>query len=225
MTTLTASSIYVLPTGPKLNLGCGPVHPSGWVNIDGSNRAFLASKLHAVDALLTWLKVIPPTAFGPHMKALNLRKPLPYADNSVACIYAGEVWEHFELPDAERLTKECYRILAPKGVLRLCVPDGPTFWRNYLKVYDQLYSLPEEQHDPAPLRKIVQMYFNEICTRRLWLGSMGHTHKWQWDEIQLVDLFESHGFRNVERMTFHKSRIDDISTFERSDFLIVEGIK
>ena len=28
---------YIFPGGPKLNLGCGPVQPEGWINIDGSN--------------------------------------------------------------------------------------------------------------------------------------------------------------------------------------------
>jgi hypothetical protein len=54
---------------------------------------------------------------------------------------------------------------------------------------------------------------------------MGHTHKWQYDEIKLVDLFESRGFVEVARMPFHSSRIPDVAAVERSNFLIVEGVK
>jgi predicted SAM-dependent methyltransferase len=216
---------HSLPPGPKLNLGCGPVQPSGWINVDGSNRARLAAKLPWVDRMLSAAGIIPRTEFGPHIEVLDLLKPLPYKDNSVACIYSGEVWEHFEYPDAIRLTRECYRVLAPNGVLRLCVPDGPEFWRNYLKLFDSEYALPRDKRRAERLREVVQMYFREICTKRSWFGSMGHTHKWQWDEIQLVEAFESQGFRDVERMPFHQSRIGDLSGLERSNFLIVEGVK
>lgn len=217
--------VYSLPPGPKLNLGCGPVQPAGWVNIDGSNRAWLAGRLTPLDRLLVKFGVFSPTEFGPHVKVCNLLRGLPYADDSVSCVYAGELWEHFEPADAAGLTAECYRVLAPGGVLRVCVPDGVEFWRKYLELFDQVASQPKEQRSAEPLRAQVQMFFDDICTRKMWLGSMGHTHKWQYDEVQLVELFESRGFVEVHRARFHESRIPDISQVERSDFLIVEGIK
>ncbi len=216
---------YTLPPGPKLNLGCGPVQPTGWVNIDGSNRARLASRLAPVDRLLVRLGLLAPTEFGPHIKICDLNKPLPYATGTVAAIYAGEVWEHFELEQAERLTRECFRILKPEGVLRVCVPDGVEFWRRYLDLFDREMAKPENERSADSLRKHVAMYFGDICTRKIWLGSMGHTHKWQFDEVQLVQLFKSCGFSPAQRMPYHKSRLPDIETLERSDFLIVEAVK
>jgi predicted SAM-dependent methyltransferase len=220
-----ATPTSLLPAGPKLNLGCGPVQPSGWVNVDGSNRAWLASKLAPLDRLLVRLRLLSPTEFGPHIEVCDLNKPLPYGTSTVACIYAGEVWEHFEYPDAVRLTAECYRVLSPGGVLRVCVPDGVMFWQRYLEIFGETIAKPRPQRSAKALREHVQLYFNDICTKRIWLGSLGHTHKWQFDEIQLVELFETQGFIEVERRRLHDSRIPDIATFERSDFLIVEGIK
>jgi predicted SAM-dependent methyltransferase len=214
-----------LPDGPKLNLGCGPVQPEGWVNIDGSNRARLASWMAPLDRFLVRRGVLPPTEFGPHITICDPNKPLPYSDDSVACIYAGEVWEHFEYADGVRLTRECCRILAPGGVLRVCVPDGITFWRHYINLFNGIQAKPKSNRSAEPLRQHVALYYREICTRRIWLGSMGHTHKWQYDECQLVELFESERFVEVERMQFHASRIPDIAALERSDFLIVEGVK
>lgn len=121
---------HCLPAGLKLNLGCGPIQPKGWINIDGSNRAWLASKLSFVDHVLVKLKFIPPTEFNKSIKYYNLLKGFPYPTDSVSCIYAGELWEHFEYNDALMLTKECYRVLAPNGVLRVCVPTGQPFGRN-----------------------------------------------------------------------------------------------
>jgi predicted SAM-dependent methyltransferase len=218
-------SLSPLPPGPRLNLGCGPVQPAGWVNIDGSHRAWLAGRLGLIDRLLVKASVLPPTEFGPHVTVQNLRKPLAYPDHSVSCIYAGEVWEHFEYPDAVRLTGECFRVLAPGGVLRVRVPDGVDFWRRYLALFDQSMACPKDHRTAEPLRELMQMFFREICTRRPWLSSMGHKHKWLFDEIQLVELFESQGFVDVGRMPFRQSRIPDVALVEESDLLIVEGVK
>ncbi|HXH26026.1 MAG TPA: methyltransferase domain-containing protein [Vicinamibacterales bacterium] len=214
-----------LPAGLKLNLGCGPVQPRGWVNVDGSNRAWLASRLPWLDRALTRLGVLPRTEFGPDVAVVDLLERFPWPPGSVACIYAGELWEHFEYPDAVRVTAECFRVLAPGGVLRVCVPDGVEFWRRYLRLYDEMAARPRAERSAGPLREHVGLYFREICTRRPIFGSMGHTHKWQFDEIQLIELFESQGFSEVARMRLHQSRIPDIEAVERSDFLIVEGVK
>lgn len=216
---------YNLPPGPKLNLGCGPVQPAGWINIDGSNRAWMASKLSFFDNLLVKLKVIPPTEFNPSIIYCNLLKGIPYPNNSISCIYSGELWEHFEFEDAVKLIKECYRVLKPQGVSRICVPDGPTFWREYLEKYDKEMTKPREQRDSKVLKEHVAMFFNDICTKKFLLGSLGHYHKWSFDQIQLTEMLEKAGFKNVERMPFHNSRILDIDKLERSDFLIVEGVK
>jgi len=214
-----------LPEGDKLNLGCGPVHAAGWINIDGSNRAYLASHLNQIDCLLVKFGLIPPTEFCKSTKYHNLFKRLPYPDNSVACIYAGELWEHFEYEDASNLTKECYRILRPKGVLRVRVPDSPAFWERYLHLYREEMSKPRNERKAKPLIEHTQMFFNDICTRKKYLGSMGHTHKWNFDEVQLVEMFEMSGFIHVERMQFRESRIPDVDRVEVSGFLIVEGVK
>jgi len=216
-----------LPSGPMLNLGCGPVQPRGWVNVDGSHRAWFAAKLAPVDRLLTALGIFPKTEFGPHVRVLDLRKPLPFADGTVAAIYSGEAWEHFEPQVARRLTQECYRVLAPGGVLRVCVPDGVQFFSRYLDLIEKANQAPRgsRAQSVAEIRRHVQLYFNDICTRRPGLGSMGHFHKWQYDEPQLLALFEECGFLDVERMPYRDSRIPNIADVERSDFLIVEGVK
>lgn len=215
----------LFPAGERLNLGCGPVQPEGWTNVDGSNRAFLASRLNWLDRLLVRVGAIPPTEHNETTRYLNLLKGLPWPADSVAAIYAGELWEHFEYPDAEALTRECFRVLKPGGVLRVCVPDGPTFWRNYLAIYDAEAVKPPEQRQASRLHDHVSMYFRDICTRRVWLGSIGHAHKWQFDEVQLVDLLRRCGFGSVSRMAFHDSVIPEVHQVERSDFLIVEGLK
>lgn len=79
----------------KLNLGCGPVHLPGWVNIDSA----LAEEPDVVaDAL-----------------------HLPYEDDTVDAIYASHLLEHFA-HDAPVL-EEWHRVLRPGGVCVVVVPD------------------------------------------------------------------------------------------------------
>lgn len=213
------------PPGPRINLGCGPVLGQGWINVDGSRRSWLVTHAWPLDRLLVKLGILTPTAFIPSMTYHNLHRRLPWPTGSVAAIYAGEVWEHLEYADAERLTQECYRVLKKDGVLRLCVPDGVEFWLRYLTMVSEEQAKIRSLRDVRRLRQHVGLYFDDICTRPPRLKSFGHFHKWQYDEVQLIDLFERCGFREVERKPFGESRIVGISEIERSNFLIVEGVR
>ena len=208
----------------QLNLGCGPVQPQGWLNIDGSNRARLASRLPLLDALLVRLRILRATEFNRRTGAMDVRKGLPFATNSVAAIYSGEMLEHFTREQGKRLLEECLRVLVPGGVLRIRVPDNYEVWRNYVRDYEEIFRQPREQWNEKHTRWI-QMYFDDICTERPWLMSMGHYHKWMYDEVSLILAFQTAGFVEVERRKLHDSRIPDIASVETRGFLTVEGIK
>src|SRR5262245_4214368 len=115
----------VIPScgGQKLNLGCGPVQPEGWINVDGSQRAWVASHLPAVDRVMVSLRLWRATEFNRTTRFADLRTRLPWSADSVECIYMGEVLEHFTREEGERLLHECCRILKRQGVLRVRVPD------------------------------------------------------------------------------------------------------
>ena len=80
---------------PKLNLGCGPVHLDGFVNIDFDEDE------------------------KPDLVA-DVRH-LPYEDGAVGVIYASHVLEHFG--HEEPVLEEWFRVLAPGGVAVVIVPD------------------------------------------------------------------------------------------------------
>ncbi len=213
------------PSGPRLNLGCGPVMPPGWIHVDGSRRAWLVSHAWPLDRWLVRLGLLRATAFHPPLIHHDLRRGVPWPDASVAAIYAGELWEHLEPDDGRRLLDECHRALKPGGVLRVCVPDGVGFWQQYLALHEAERARAPGERESARLARHVGLYFADICTRPPGFKSFGHFHKWQYDEVQLVDLFTRAGFEEVGRERFHDSRIPGIAALERSDFLIVEGVK
>jgi predicted SAM-dependent methyltransferase len=209
----------------KINLGCGPVQPEGWLNVDGSHRAWLASKLPWIDKALVVARIIRATEFSTKTHFANLKSRLPWPDGTADAIYLGEVLEHFTRADGDKLVHECYRVLRSGGWLRVRVPDNVAFWQRYLDEYRQAFALPRQTWTLYHSR-FIEMFFGDICVERptLW-QSMGHFHKWMYDEVSLILLFESAGFRDVSRKDFHTSNIPDINHVETRTDLIVEGRK
>jgi predicted SAM-dependent methyltransferase len=208
-----------------LNLGCGHIAPKGWINVDGSNRAWLTSKWPWVDCALVALRIIPPTEFSGRTTYADLRRRFPWPDLSIDGIYTGEMLEHFTAEDGEKVLQECYRILKPSGVLRIRVPDNARFWKNYLDEYNAVRQRPRPQWDQNHSRW-VQMFFRDICVRKPRpFQSLGHYHKWMYDEVSLILLLEKLGFRDAERMAYHESRLPEVEQVEVREDLIVEAVK
>lgn len=208
----------------KLNLGCGPIHAAGWINVDGSRRAWFASRLAPIDRWLVRRGVWPPTEFSAATCFADLRRPLPWPDGAAGAIYLGEMLEHLTRAGAMRLLHECFRVLAVGGLLRLRVPDNAHFWRSYLEEYDAQRARPRAEWTDTHARW-VEMFFRDICVRRQWVGSFAHFHKWMWDEVSLTVALERVGFTGVERRAFLDSAISDIAALEVREDLTLEATK
>jgi predicted SAM-dependent methyltransferase len=208
----------------KVNLGCGPIQPDGWENVDGSIRAFFASRLPWLDGALTRVGLWPPTEFNRMTRFANLQKRLPWSDNEVDCVYLGEVLEHFTRLDGLRLLSECFRILRPGGIIRVRVPDNGRFWRQYVQELDAALAKPPAEWTEDHSRW-VEMFFRDICVQRRVTGSYGHFHKWMYDEISLIKTFQRVGFVNVSRRDYLDSAIPGVRDVESHADLTVEGTK
>jgi predicted SAM-dependent methyltransferase len=212
----------------RVNLGCGPTQPQGWINVDGSLRARLARYVAPLDWLLTRMHLLPPTEFTRRTQVLDLRKPLPFKDQSVDAFYCGELLEHLLLEQTRCLLSECVRALRPGGMVRACVPDNYRIWKCYCNQVEQLLDQPRSAWPMEPTRRQIEPFFRDICVRRPWLRSMGHYHKWAFDELSLIMEFERAGLESVERRQALDSDIQGIADVEvrrGGSFLIVEGRK
>jgi predicted SAM-dependent methyltransferase len=98
-----------------LNLGCGTRYHSAWTNID-----FISS--------------------GPDVIAHNLRKGIPFDDETFDVVYHSNVIEHFSKEEAPAFIKECYRVLKSNGVLRIAYPDLESLIYQYVKILKDLKS-------------------------------------------------------------------------------------
>lgn len=96
---------------------------------------------------------------------------LSYPDCEFAFIYSEHFFEHLFLDEAVALLRECFRVLAPGGVVRICVPDA-----------DLRVNLPPE---PAgfPYRKMPFTHPEK--------------HKTRWSVYSLGEALRLCGFRPV----------------------------
>ena len=148
-----------------VHLGCGDNVIRGWANLDMSGPAGV-------------------TRF-------DLTRPLPFADQSVDFVYTEHFIEHLHKDQAERLLRECGRILRPGGVLRVSTPDLAVLVREYSKSrVTEWEDLGWTPATPADL-------LNEGM--RLW------GHLYVWDEGELRQALVGVGFAHMERMPWHES--------------------
>ena len=125
----------------KLHLGCGNSRLAGWVNID----------------------------YPPADLAMDLGWDLPFDDGSVTHAYMAHVLEHFDYPgEALALVKELHRVLAPRGVLRVVVPDI----RKCIMAYAAGDGSFDRRADPWPASRRARRRSNTFCTMR---GRRGRT--------------------------------------------------
>jgi predicted SAM-dependent methyltransferase len=208
----------------KINLGCGDIHPPGWVNVDGSNRAWIASRLPWLDRFLVRTRVFPPTQFSAQVLYANLLQRFPWPDASADAFYLGEILEHFTREQGAFVLGECRRVLKAGGRIRIRVPDHANFWHQYIEEYQAIRAKPKTDWSLAHT-KWTAMYFETICINRPkpW-QSMGHFHKWMYDEVSLTLTLDQAGFADPRRRRFHDSDIPGIADVEARDDLIMEAV-
>lgn len=62
---------------------------------------------------------------------VDITKRLPFKDESVDFVLAEHVVEHVTVEQGYKFLKELKRILAPKGVARICVPGADVLYKSY----------------------------------------------------------------------------------------------
>ena len=95
-----------------LNLGCGNRFHPDWVNVDFVKTA-------------------------PEVIQHDLKKGIPFDDNSFDVVYHSHLLEHFPKNLAVFFIKECFRVLKPGGIIRVVVPDLENITRTYLQILEE----------------------------------------------------------------------------------------
>jgi predicted SAM-dependent methyltransferase len=225
----------------RLHLGCGLDTPEGWIHVDGSWNAWLAKYpnlrkvLKAFNLLPADLKDI---SWNPGILIHDVRKPLPFRDNSCNSIYASHLLEHLYLEEAKFLLRECFRVLLPAGVLRMVVPDLRSIISEYIgdKPFGNLSDDTETINRADRLNKRLMYRNPEPRSGNLFYRIYTslkdfHSHKWMYDADSLIFYFKEAGFADVREMQFLESQIEDIEKIEKGESILngegicVEGLK
>jgi predicted SAM-dependent methyltransferase len=135
---------------------------------------------------------------------IDVRFPLPFADESWNGIYAHHLVEHVSYDDAYKLFRECYRVLKLGGIFRMVVPDLEVFLKLYVNpdphARRTIFSLyPEHIMETLSVRTPLEMIdyiFRDNKHNR-------HLSAWDWETAKAR--LEAAGFSRVHRSSVNQS--------------------
>jgi len=152
-----------------LHLGCGQKYHEGFINID--TNIFRKKDI--------WLDV---------------RKCLPFKEDSVDSIYSHSLFEHFYPKELLYLLKECYRVLRLGCGMRVAVPNLEVAINGYA-----IHDLSWVSDFPKPFASLGGKFYNFIfCDGQ---------HKMCFDFGLLEEILGQAGFRDIAETKAQKSSI------------------
>jgi len=173
----------------KLNVGCGNAKLPGWVNIDIEPGAELV---------------------------VDIRKGLPFDDDSVDFIYNEHFLEHVTFEEGEKVLREFRRCLKKGGVLRIAMPD--------LDYIIQKYNTDWKNQDwlSWPEYEFVKTRGQMLNISFRWWG-----HKYLYNEEDLKNQLIKAGFLKIMRCNWNKSNHAELYNLQtrKDSKLIMEAEK
>ena len=218
-----------------LNLACGTRMDWSWNNVDFSPYARL-TRYRRLSRLLYRAGALSPQRYqrlcdvDPEIVAWDLRRGIPFADDTFDVVYHSHFLEHLERHAATIFLAECYRVLRPGGTIRIVVPD----LQLLVSAYDRALRDCERGEPTAPAAhehwtrelfdQMVRTEVSGTLEQKPWMRTVegwlrtdasaaGELHRWMYDQYSLGRLLASLSFRNVRKESAHTSRIRDWGTF------------
>jgi len=201
-----------------LNLGCGAQTPEGWHNVDYAWGARLA-RFPGFRLINRRLGIFNLQWQG-DIVLHDLRRPLPWPDNSAVAVYCSHTLEHFSRDQGRRLLAEIHRVLGPAGVVRIVVPDLARIVERYCR--GDLRS----DHFLDALGVLTANGDGSLKERLAPL--IKFPHKCMYDQATLLRLLDCHGFdaeprRHLESIIPGLERLELAGRTEGA--VVVEGYK
>ena len=217
-----------------LNLGCGnkTSDSNDVINIDWSiyhkiknNRVlqFIALPFFDKDRKHYY------NSLPENIVAHNLKKGIPFKNNSVDVVYHSHVFEHLPKEHAKKFMAEVKRVLKPGGIQRIVIPDMETLCQELIDhlaicdVNEEEYPLHENfidniigqcvQEESVGTTKQSKL---QATLEKIILGSAkkrGQTHQWMYDRISLKLLLKECGFTNIKALHFNESDIKNWNSY------------
>lgn len=181
---LKANNHAPISAPKKLNIGSFTVClPPPWINLDILDLSDYAKQK------------------GFNFQQVDVRKGLPFGDNSVEYINTSHLVEHLEI-ESETIPflKECHRILGGKGILRIGAPDLRKIIDAYLKgEMDKFYRSESLDHPAQP-----EEYLKAPSQADKFWRILTSDHKTCYDLDALRKVLGAAGFQDVKEVTYDK---------------------
>lgn len=210
-----------------LNLGCGSKVSADCINIDWAIHLRIArsrSLYILASPFLSEARRKYILGLGDNVLLHNLKKGIPFNDNSVDVIYHSHMLEHIDREDVEGFQREVMRVLKPGGIQRVCVPDLGFLVARYSQSLKSSREdvVQQASHDTFVGDILTQCVRKEAAGTssqpplRRWIENLllggarrrGETHQWMYDDVNLAALLRECGFTDVTREGFNRSNID-----------------
>ena len=201
----------------KVNLGSGTTCLDDWINIESSFNARLAKYprfrylLFKIGILPKKYYEVPWSDYIQNIMVRDVRKKLPFDDESIDFIYSSHLIEHLRKDEAEKVLKECFRVLKKGGLIRLVVPDLELMARNYLKEIKEIRNEEKEIIFPSErFLDILGMGEKNKIPFILKIFSKSGRHRWMYDQLSLTALLKSCGFVDMQKRSYKVGSCPDI---------------
>lgn len=167
----------------KLHIGAGTTRLDGWLNTDilPNGELFLDATRH-----------------------------FPVQNNSVHYIFCEHFVEHVPRRAVIKFFKESFRVLHPKGVLRISTPDIEAHVREYLNRSERMHLLLKRNRQHG---YFYSRYPVDILNKTFYEDN----HVCLYDAEALEEMLHSVGFKDIIRFEVGESRHAALSGIERHD--------
>lgn len=168
----------------KLHLGCGCNYIDGWVNIDNNSDG----NIEKMD--FHW----------------DLRKPLPFADDSIDFIFNEHFLEHLTVEEGQKSLKDFLRVLKPNGVMRIAMPD-----LDYVISY---YNNPKWKEENKEFLTKFGLDFIKTKAEFVNINFYMWGHRWLYDWEELERRLIEAGFSQIQKCEIFKSKYAELNNLE-----------
>jgi len=180
----------------KYHLGCGTIFIKNYLNI---------GYWHHLNT--DTIYVDPCGVKDTFLLNHDLVNGIPAKDESLEVIYHSHLLEHLSYTEGIQFIEECFKKLAPGGLMRIVVPDLELWAENYVNKKQFFFDKYREVLAPN------ESLYQTNCS--VFMGMLhNHGHKCGYDYETLRWLLDRVGFDRIKRTLVQESDLPDIKEVE-----------
>jgi predicted SAM-dependent methyltransferase len=111
----------------------------------------------------------------------DITKPLPFKDGAASHVLVEHGIEHISHAEAWNFLQECHRILKPRGIVRIAIPDITRMWSEMTREYQN--AVQRGGHGDGTAKSCIKAAIFE------------HGHKGAWNRELLATMMQAVGFQ------------------------------